>query len=339
MMKRKETPMFSILVPIYQVEAYLPACVESIQNQSFEDFEIILIDDGSRDRCPAICDAYAAKDDRIHVIHKSNGGLVSARKAGIQQAKGTYVLNLDGDDCLEPDFLGQLAKVLREFQPDAAAFECVQKYSDGTETILPNGLPEGLYTGEQLRQIWNTLLCSRSDRHMNFGCLLPSICLKAVRRELLLPNQLAVPNAITNGEDTAVTMPTLCAARSILVSKLHGYCYLQHESSMIHTYRRDEMGKYRLLREYLNSRALQIPRENQDAYFFNLVVNHISQAAAAVDSFREFRTYVRDTVMANLGDVIRSCTPWPMEPKLKIRFFLIRHQWLLPLWAYYRKGK
>ena len=80
--------IFSVIVPIYKVEKYLVSCIESVLNQSFADFELILVDDGSPDNCPKICDEYAEKDGRIKVIHKENGGLVSARKACIKIAKG-----------------------------------------------------------------------------------------------------------------------------------------------------------------------------------------------------------------------------------------------------------
>ena len=97
--------VFSIIVPIYKVEPYVHKCIDSIVDQSYEDFELILVDDGSPDNCPKICDEYADKDKRIHVIHKKNGGLVSARNAGLKAATGEYVLYVDGDDWLLPDSL------------------------------------------------------------------------------------------------------------------------------------------------------------------------------------------------------------------------------------------
>ena len=80
-------PFFSIIVPVYKTEKYIHQCVESILGQSFTDFEAILVDDGSPDSCPAICDEYAKKDSRIRVVHKQNGGLVSARKAGLSESR------------------------------------------------------------------------------------------------------------------------------------------------------------------------------------------------------------------------------------------------------------
>ena len=92
---------FSVIVPVYKVEKYLPNCIESVLNQTFSDFELILVDDGSPDSCPEICDSYKEKDSRIKVVHKPNGGLASARRAGIKVAEGEYVYNLDSDDLIE----------------------------------------------------------------------------------------------------------------------------------------------------------------------------------------------------------------------------------------------
>ena len=97
-------PLISVIVPIYGIERYLGICIESIIKQTYKNLEIILVDDGSKDRCPEICDLYAKKDTRIKVIHKENGGLVSARKAGIRIASGNYATYVDGDDWIEPGY-------------------------------------------------------------------------------------------------------------------------------------------------------------------------------------------------------------------------------------------
>lgn len=97
-----ENPKVSILVPIYNVEKYLPRCIESVLSQDFKAYELILVDDGSPDQCPQICDEYAKKDSRIKVVHKQNGGLVSARLAGFMEARGEYLVFLDSDDYLYP---------------------------------------------------------------------------------------------------------------------------------------------------------------------------------------------------------------------------------------------
>lgn len=107
---------FSIIVPVYKVENYLEECVDSILSQSFEDFELILIDDGSPDKCPQICDNYKQRDNRIKVIHKENGGLSSARNAGLDIASGDYIVFVDSDDVVSPNSLLGMKNSLSQFQ-------------------------------------------------------------------------------------------------------------------------------------------------------------------------------------------------------------------------------
>lgn len=111
-------PNVSIIVPVYGVERYLPRCVDSILAQTYGDFELILVDDGSPDGCPGICDAYGAKDDRVVVIHQENGGVSSARNAGLDLVRGTYIAFCDGDDYWDPRYLENLVNWAGEQQAD-----------------------------------------------------------------------------------------------------------------------------------------------------------------------------------------------------------------------------
>lgn len=105
-----EKPLFSIIVPVYKVEEYLDRCVQSLINQTYRNIEILLVDDGSPDSCPALCDAFAENDERIHVIHKKNGGLSDARNFGINAACGEYLMFLDSDDYIDTDACERLSK-------------------------------------------------------------------------------------------------------------------------------------------------------------------------------------------------------------------------------------
>ena len=104
-------PVFSVVVPVYGVEEYLDRCVESILSQSFNDFELVLVDDGSPDNCPAMCDRYAEKDSRVKVLHKANGGLCSARNAGLTVATGEYIVPVDSDDWIDRDALQRCGSI------------------------------------------------------------------------------------------------------------------------------------------------------------------------------------------------------------------------------------
>lgn len=131
-------PSISVIVPVYKVEKYLDRCVKSVLDQTFTDFELILVDDGSPDRCPALCDEWAAKDSRIRVIHKKNGGLSDARNAGIDAARGEYLFFADSDDYLHRCVLEALYGGLRSLGVQICA--CDYVLTDGEP--LPTEPPQ-----------------------------------------------------------------------------------------------------------------------------------------------------------------------------------------------------
>ena len=130
-------PTFSIIVPVYKTKAYLNECVASVLAQSFRNFELILVDDGSPDECPQICDSYAQQDYRIRVIHKSNGGLSSARNAGLDVANGEYVLFLDSDDFWKhANLLSNIDDIIRLTKADAMIFG-IEHFDTNEQTFYP----------------------------------------------------------------------------------------------------------------------------------------------------------------------------------------------------------
>ena len=131
--------LFSVIVPIYKVEEYLPQCIESVLNQPFKDFELILVDDGSPDNSGNICNEYAKKDNRIHVIHKKNGGLSDARNEGLLIADGEFVWFLDGDDYMAESAMDNVANMIRSNPADMITCTYFKLYrnKDTTTAYLP----------------------------------------------------------------------------------------------------------------------------------------------------------------------------------------------------------
>ena len=112
--------LISVIVPVYKVEAYLDRCVQSIVDQTYTNLDIILVDDGSPDRCPQMCDEWAKRDRRIRVIHKENGGLSDARNAGLRMAAGAFVAFVDSDDDVDLQYIEALYRALNDAQADIA---------------------------------------------------------------------------------------------------------------------------------------------------------------------------------------------------------------------------
>ncbi len=142
-------PELSIIVPVYKVEPYLPKCIDSILAQTFTDFELILIDDGSPDRCGEICDEYAAKDSRIVVIHQENKGVSAARNAGLDIAKGEYIGFVDSDDWIEKTMYKRLISIMQADDTDIAICGCKQRKESG-EFLYNDFFNEGSYNHDQL---------------------------------------------------------------------------------------------------------------------------------------------------------------------------------------------
>ena len=219
---------FSVIVPVYKVEKYLPKCIERVLNQTFSDFELILVDDGSPDRCPEICEEYKEKDSRIKVIHKPNGGLASARRAGIKVATGDYIYNLDSDDLIEIDTLECAYKIIYETACEIVSFSYRWVKNGKTVNGTTDCLDEGLYSGVDIeKHIYPKLLMDTNMNHVSYY-----LAGKAVKRELVTPIQLNVSETISLGEDLCCVLPCYLNASSVYVSKKTAYLYTVRDDSI-----------------------------------------------------------------------------------------------------------
>ena len=136
--------MVSIIVPVYKVEEYLDTCVQSILAQTYTDLELILVDDGSPDRCGAMCDAWAEKDHRVRVLHKENGGVCSARNAGLDAARGDYIAFVDSDDWLDPEMYAVMMAQVREHGCDVVMCDCIKEHP-GKPQLYTHPIRPGFY--------------------------------------------------------------------------------------------------------------------------------------------------------------------------------------------------
>lgn len=223
-------PFLSIIVPIYKVEEYLPECIDSIITQTFSDLEIILVDDGGTDNCPDICDAYAKRDKRIKVIHKENGGLVSARKAGMKAATGEYAAFVDGDDSIAQGMYETMCKAALQTDADIVieGFEFV--YPDRVE-LWHDNVCDGEYDkGGLIQNIYPVMMCHDNSLDRNIA---PALWNKIFRRELLGSILSGMNEGIRDGEDAAVTYPCLFAAEKVVfMTSEHYYRYRINTISM-----------------------------------------------------------------------------------------------------------
>lgn len=266
--------LISVIVTVYNVEDYLRECLESIVGQEYRNLEIILVDDGSTDASPAICDEYAGLDARIKVIHKKNAGVVQARKTGIQEASGKYVGYVDADDWIEPQMYGRLHEEIRTSEADVAASGRVEEYPKKSK-ICKNKIEPGVYKGKALDGMYRRMIFS--GIFFEFG-LYPTVWDKLFKRELLLRNQMQVPDDIVVGEDVACVYPSLLEAETVCVVDECFYHYRKREGSMLGTKDRKYNDRVYILQQYLydrcrNTEYWDVLERQIDIYIMDMVMN------------------------------------------------------------------
>lgn len=207
--------LISVIVPIYNVEAYLGKCIQSIASQSYENLQIILVDDGATDRSGDICDQWAKKDSRIQVIHKANGGLSDARNAGMAVANGKWVSFIDSDDFISADTLERMFLAATENNCDIAVCNIVRIYDDNsTEPFYQPASDLQILSGD-----------TRYDTLYQ-----PSVCNKLFRKELL--ENVCFPKG-KYYEDTFVYHILAHRAKTIALTGHDGYYYLSRRDSIL----------------------------------------------------------------------------------------------------------
>lgn len=217
---------FSIIIPVYKVEKYLEQCINSVLNQTYKNFEIILVDDGSPDKCPQICDEYAKTDSRIKVIHKKNGGLADARNVGISYAFGDYIIFIDSDDFLKSrDVLYHLFERIKLTNPDVLNFLYEKYYETSNQHIAYQIFDESM-----------PLNLKKKKEQLDYLTLkqiyIASACNKVIR------SNIAKENIFIKGmlsEDIEWCARLMCRANSFDFLNEVLYCYRQRKGSITKT--------------------------------------------------------------------------------------------------------
>ena len=247
----------SIIVPVYNVEDLLPRCVESIMAQTKKNIEIILVDDGATDNSGAICDDYAKKDARIQVIHKPNGGLTSAWKAGVAVASGAYLGFVDSDDWIDADMYERMWESAIKYDSDVVVCGLVFDYEDSS---IPkrneiSDFEKAYYDRKELEKLFPMLI---NDGRFFGRMLQPARVTKLYRKELVKRNMPLCKEEVSVGEDMQLTLPALTDAKSMSVVKdFYPYHYWFNQKSMTGKYDPKYLNKIKIMA----NRMKEISRE------------------------------------------------------------------------------
>ena len=221
----------SIIVPVYRTQQYLERCVNSILNQTYQNIELVLVDDGSPDECPALCDEWSKKDDRVKVLHKTNGGLMAAWMDGVRISRGEYLCFVDSDDWIDTCMVENMIQSTSDCKREVICSNYVQEEAYRRFPVVQTMEP-GVYEGEVLQTKVFGRLLGEERRPITL-----SRCMKLFSRELIEENMRYCDRAIVMGEDVNITLPTLLSAQRIVIlpDACH-YHYLYLQSSMAHRY-------------------------------------------------------------------------------------------------------
>lgn len=317
----------SVIIPVYKVERYLERCVASVQKQTHKELEIILVDDGSPDQCPAMCDAMAAQDSRIRVVHKKNGGLSSARNAGLRVATGEYVGFVDSDDDVELDMYEKMLATAEREQVDFVMSDYLRFPAEGEPHLKTLDIPAGRYDKAQIEEkIFPNLIMREC---VDYGPLL-SVWHCLYRTEFLRSNHLEFDEQVRWSEDNIFSAQVGYLANSFFYLKGEGlYHYYQNPGTITTAYRPGAWDVYSTMNHHLHaffdgvtdydfSRQLKL---HMIYYACNCAVQAVSQPKeVAVSAIKN---------LLNAPDLQQAFQDFPMPKvswKLKAQLYLMKHR-------------
>ena len=263
----------SIIIPVYNTAEYMDECMASVLGQTFKDFEVILVDDGSTDGVsPGKCDEYAGKDERVRVIHKENGGLISAWTNGLVESCGDYVSFVDSDDWIEPQMMEELYKLTDSAFKDSeiiAGNYIVEKAGERRKET--QALAPGVYSGSELDKIREHLL-GDEVRPVTM-----SRCMKLISRKLILENIKYCDPSIEMSEDVNIMLPCMCDLKRLVIADgAYFYHYRLVAESMAHAYNPKLLANLELtdktFREILKEKNISTADEQMDREFIMILL-------------------------------------------------------------------
>ena len=319
----------SIIVPVYKVEKYLDRCVKSLTAQTCKNMEIILVEDGSPDQCPHLCDQFAESDDRIKVIHKKNGGLSSARNAGMRIAQGKYIGFVDSDDDVELNMFAEMVAAAEQNHADFVMSDYVRILESGEQYLVSTELTSGIYDKEKIRkEIYPSLIMGEN---MDYGPIL-SVWHCIYHHEFLKKNNIIFADDVKWSEDNLFSAVVgYHANRFVYLKKKGFYHYYQNPETITTSYRAGAWNVYKRMNEYLvgffkSKREYDFERQLK-LHLIYYACNTIRMECRNAESVRKAATrlkrILKDPSLVNAFEDLKM----PLVPeKLKVQLWMMKHQ-------------
>ena len=287
-------PLVSVIIPVYNAEAFLEQCVTSVTGQTYQNLEILLIDDGSTDGSPALCDGFRAGDPRIMVIHKENGGASEARRTGAEASRGEYLMFVDSDDWIDPDTVAACVQAAGAEDARCVLFSYVKEYGTEHREVLP------VIEGSVYRRLFGP--CGRELRYPEQLNYLSSCCMKLYGRECVEQAGYFDPALYANAEDLLFNVHALAGVRRLHCLDRCCYHYRRtNEASLTSRYRgsypQDVFSVYDYLLQFVQAHDLggdyaEAVRNRVVLNVMSVVLNEL-QCPSRATALRQIRAYLR----------------------------------------------
>ena len=318
---------FSVIVPAYNSEKYIDSCIRSVLTQTYRNFELVIVNDGSSDGTAEILDKYASCDSRIKVFHKENGGHTSARNYGLRNSIGKYVVFLDSDDEIEVETLSQCYNKIILYAPDIVIFGI--RPINGADDLFSIGIEDGFYRlSDEGDRLLEQIIMAKDGTSV----FPKSLSGKAFLREKLLPHQLQVPEDVRVGEDGACFVRVFLSCESVSVISGVNYLCTINSGSISHSSDRYALRRYLSLCDYYSS-GISEKGDSIKEQFRRYAVHHLFaslQFVAASDVGKkhlrsEFKEVMKNEIVI---DAVKHAKFDKKAKKMRFKHILIRHAML-----------
>ena len=322
----------SIIIPVYKVEKFLLRCVDSALAQTYKDIEIILVDDGSPDGCPQICDEYEKQFEQVKVVHKKNGGLSSARNAGLKVATGEYILFVDSDDWIDSNMVEELVKIAEREQVDfvrsRAKYANWPNHKDGT--VCDFGIEDMMHTGRYSREMMekDILPICIATPQITFGPIV-SAWGTLYRKSLLTDKEIVFYEDVKYSEDCIFNVKVLLKCNSFYyLNELQYYNYFYNNTSITKSYRADRWDSNKTLikrfeDDYGSEKRFDIPQQLWRKRLF-CIMNSLNERHN-LDTFSAKKKYCKKICNDNVTrEAMKHLDGLDISWKLRIVLWLIK---------------
>ena len=319
-------PKLSVIVPVYNTEKYLRECIDSILAQTFTDFELILVNDGSTDGSGAICDEYAGKDPRVQVIHQQNGGATVARKSGVRIARGEYITFVDSDDWIDKD----MYRIMLKWEPADVLICNMYKYTSAGLREIKCCLNPGSYDNRILTENFYSTMLFDYDHCQ--PAIPPSLCNKLIRSDIVRNVIENVAEDITYGEDALCSFACILDAERIYLTDQRLYYYRENPESVSNVYNKQMFATLSALGKEMERLFTSRNHDLQKQVYGYLARNSLecirnellyhTSITFNVKKNRIHRFVEDPLIMRSLCYAI----PHIKDPKTKIKMILARHK-------------